>query len=51
MPLIIFLYANIPQQPYEKFFPAIAVLSTLLVGKGLVAKEVREASESRSLWA
>ena len=51
MPLIILLYANIPQQPYEKMFPAIAALLTLLIARKLIPKELRDNSKSRSLWS
>lgn len=51
MPLIILLYANIPQQPYEKAFPAIAAALTLLIGKGLISKKLRDNSKSHSLWS
>jgi hypothetical protein len=50
MPLIILLYANIPQQPYEKMFPAIAAVLTLLIGRGLISQELRDSSKSRSFW-
>jgi len=51
MPLIILLYASIPQQPYEKLFPAIAALLTLLIARKLIPKELRDNSKSRSLWS
>lgn len=51
MPLIILLYANIPQQPYEKMFPAIAAVLTLLIGRGLISQELRDSSKSHGLWS
>jgi hypothetical protein len=51
MPLIILLYANIPQQSYEKMFPAIAAVLTLIISRGLISQELRDSSKSRSLWS
>lgn len=51
MPLIILLYANIPQQPYEKLFPAISAVFTLLIGRALMPKNLGRDSERRSFWS